>query len=36
MPFSFAALPTLRHMGEPGVPQAEDTAETDEPAVRHQ
>jgi uncharacterized membrane protein YbhN (UPF0104 family) len=35
MPFSFAALPTLRHMGKPGVPQAEDAAETDEPAVRH-
>jgi uncharacterized membrane protein YbhN (UPF0104 family) len=35
MPFSFAALPTLRHMGKPGVPQAEDAADTDEPAVRH-
>jgi uncharacterized membrane protein YbhN (UPF0104 family) len=35
MPFSFAVLPTLRRMGEPGVPQAEDEADTDEPAMRH-
>ena len=35
MPFSFAALPTLRHMGKPGVPQAEDSADSDEPAVRN-
>lgn len=34
MPFSFASMPTLRHMGEPGVPEAEDTADTDEPALR--
>lgn len=35
MPFTMASLPTLRHMGEPGVPHAEQEAEApDEPALR--
>lgn len=35
MPFSLASLPTLRHMGEPGVSEAEDEADApDEPALR--
>jgi uncharacterized membrane protein YbhN (UPF0104 family) len=36
MPFAFASLPTLRHLGKRGVPHAEDAAETDEPAARHE
>lgn len=35
MPFTMASLPTLRHMGEPGVPGAENEADApDEPALR--
>lgn len=34
MPFCFASLPTLRRMGEPGLPGAEEEADTDEPALR--
>jgi uncharacterized membrane protein YbhN (UPF0104 family) len=35
MPFAFASLPTLRDMGEPGTPGAEDAASSDEPALGH-
>jgi hypothetical protein len=35
MPFSLASLPTLRHMGEAGVPHAEQPSSApEEPALR--